>query len=98
MRDAFSPTMQLKVLHCPPETAVLQRAPDCFAALRAHGGIALAPSKLAAAISLAQPLRFLFPRFRPAFAAAAQGAGKIGWALFVECAATLLTVCRHLNQ
>src|SRR5690348_4951297 len=99
MRDASSPTMQLKLIALPRRPFCnapgLLCCSACAALNRRHR---LGTSKLAAAISLVEPLRVLFGLFRPDFAAAAQRAGKIGWALFVECAATLLTVRRDLNQ
>src|SRR4051812_49356453 len=55
-------------------------------------------SELSAAICLVEPFGVFLGGFGPGFAAAAEGAGEVGRALFVEGAAAFLAVGRDLDQ
>src|SRR3984893_9333461 len=90
-------------------TAICTRAPETSAnawPLAASPGAMPPPkypgnrtgSKFAAAIGVVEALGILFRRLFPGAAAAAQRAGEVGRALFVEGLAALLAVGRHLDQ
>src|SRR6266540_1541940 len=54
--------------------------------------------EFAAAVGVVEALGVFFGGFLPGVAAAAQRAGEVGRPLFVEGAAALLAVGRHLDQ
>src|SRR4051812_15749073 len=83
------------------ERSVIRLPPGVYRADRCSAYPPYGPqagSELAAAIGLVEALGVFLGGFRPDFAAPPQRAGKIRRALFVEGAAALLAIGRHLDQ